>query len=155
LGTNLGDRLGYLRAALRAIRVLPGVESVRWSRVVESEPWGIKDQPRFLNVVAEIMTEAEPEDLALALRRIEAQLGRRSRQRWGPREIDIDILTYGDLSVETETLTIPHPKMMERAFVLVPLAEIAPDLVLPDGRRAADHADRCRGEVTDCGEISL
>lgn len=155
LGTNLGDRLGYLRAALRALREMTGVALVRWSRVVESEPWGITEQPRFLNMVAEIATGMEPHDLAAWLREVENRVGRRRRQQWGPREIDIDILIYDDVSIDTETLTVPHPRMMERAFVVVPLAEIAPDAILPDGRTAAAHAAE-RGEEVDLhGEISL
>ena len=155
LGSNLGDRLGYLRAALRALRETPGVELVRWSRVVESEPWGIAEQPRFLNMAAEIATDIEPAELAAALRDVEDRIGRKRRQRWGPREIDIDILVYDDVSIETETLTVPHPRMMERAFVVAPLAEIAPDLALPDGRTAAAHAAERAGEVELDGEISL
>jgi 2-amino-4-hydroxy-6-hydroxymethyldihydropteridine diphosphokinase len=155
LGGNLGDRLGYLRAALRTLRETPGVELVRWSRVVESEPWGIADQPRFLNMVAEIATTIEPHDLAAALREVEDRVGRQRRQRWGPREMDIDILTYDDVSIETDTLTVPHPRIMERAFVLVPLAEIAPDLLLPDGRTAAEHAAERAEEVDLDGAISL
>jgi len=155
LGSNLGDRVGYLRAALRALADMTGVELVRWSRVVESEPWGITDQPRFLNMAAEIATEIEPHDLAGHLRELETCVGRRRRQKWGPREIDIDILIYDDLCIETDALTIPHPRMMERAFVLVPLAEIAPNLILPDGRTAAAHAAERAEEVDLHGEISI
>jgi len=155
LGTNLGDRLGYLRAALRALREMPDVELVRWSRVVESEPWGITDQPRFLNMVAEIATDVEPETLAVQLRDVETRVGRRRREQWGPREIDVDILIYDDVCIDTEALTVPHPRMMERAFVVVPLAEIAPDAILPDGRTAAAHAAERAEEVDLHGEISL
>jgi 2-amino-4-hydroxy-6-hydroxymethyldihydropteridine diphosphokinase len=155
LGGNLGDRLGYLAAALAAIRELPGTQLVRWSRAVESEPWGITDQPRFLNMAAEIETELDPHDLAARLLEIEGQVGRQRRQRWGPREIDVDILLYDDVHMETEMLTIPHPRMMERSFVVVPLAEIAPDVILPDGRPAAVHAAECWQEVKVYGEISL
>lgn len=155
LGGNLGDRLGYLRAALCALRETPGVEVVTWSRVVESEPWGIADQPRYLNMVAEIVTSVEPHDLAVAVREVEDHVGRKRRQRWGPREIDIDILVYDDVKIESDTLTVPHPRMMERAFVVVPLAEIAPRLLLPDGRTAAEHAAERAEEVNLDGEISL
>ena len=155
LGANLGDRLGYLRAALRALREMPGVELVRWSRVVESEPWGITDQPRFLNMAAEIATEIDAHDLAARLREVETRVGRRRREQWGPREIDIDILIYDDVSIGTDSLTVPHPRMMERAFVVVPLAEIAPEVALPDGRTAAAHAAERAEEVNLHGEISL
>jgi 2-amino-4-hydroxy-6-hydroxymethyldihydropteridine diphosphokinase len=137
------------------LRETPGIELVTWSRVVETEPWGIADQPRYLNMVAEIVTSIEPHDLALAVREVEDHVGRKRRQRWGPREIDIDILVYDDVKIESDTLTVPHPRMMERAFVVVPLAEIAPRLLLPDGRTAAEHAAERAEEVNLHGEISL
>lgn len=127
LGANLGDRLAQLREALAA---LPGV--VVCSSVYETEPWGKLDQPRFLNLCCELTTALTPSDLHASTLQIERQLGRAAeRERWGPRPIDIDILTYDDLVLSTPELTIPHPGIAERAFVLRPLAEIAPDLRVP------------------------
>lgn len=129
LGANLGDRLANLRAALDAL--LPAVRVLAESRPYETPPWGYTDQPAFLNMALKGETALPPETLLAHLKNIEARLGRVPTFRYGPRQIDIDILFYDDLILETPAMTIPHPRLHERAFVLVPLAEIAPDLRHP------------------------
>jgi len=129
LGTNLGDRALNLEVAIRALGRLGEVK--RRSSVYETSPWGLLDQPDFLNQVVELETDLPPLDLLLALKQIEQELGRRPSVRFGPRLIDLDILLYDDLVVNLEELVIPHPHLAERAFVLVPLAELKPELSHP------------------------
>ncbi len=129
LGTNLGDRLANLHAAIEAMS--PEIKVIVESKVYETPPWGIENQPEFLNMAAKCETAFEPEPLLKRLKQLEVQLGREQSFRWGPRLIDIDILFYDDLLLESESLTIPHPRLHERAFVLMPLADIAPDFVHP------------------------
>tara|TARA_R110000803_G_scaffold66587_3_gene128119 strand:+ start:1758 stop:2294 length:537 start_codon:yes stop_codon:yes gene_type:complete len=139
LGSNLGDRAGHLAAALRAIDAQPDCSLVSVSSAYRTQPWGKTDQGEFLNLCAIIETRLTPLDLLGAVKGIEQALGRTAGERWGPREIDIDILMMDGLVLEDETLTLPHPRMAERLFVLVPLAEIAPDLVVA-GQRADELA---------------
>jgi 2-amino-4-hydroxy-6-hydroxymethyldihydropteridine diphosphokinase len=117
LGSNLGDRGGYLDAAREA---LPGagITLIRASRVAETEPVGVRDQPRFLNQVLEGETSLEPRPLLEAVKAIEQQLGRTARERWGPREIDIDILRYDGRTIDEPGLHIPHPELANRPFLL-------------------------------------
>jgi 2-amino-4-hydroxy-6-hydroxymethyldihydropteridine diphosphokinase len=126
LGANLGDRLANLNSALNAMP--PTVQPLAASKVYETPPWGYLDQPAFLNQVVLARTELAPNDLLAWLKRLETGLGRQPGLRYGPRVIDLDILLYDDLQLESPTLTIPHPRLGERAFVLVPLADLAPDL---------------------------
>ncbi|HYY32952.1 MAG TPA: 2-amino-4-hydroxy-6-hydroxymethyldihydropteridine diphosphokinase [Gaiellaceae bacterium] len=137
LGSNLGDREMALRQALAGLEELG---AVRVSSVRETEPVGITDQPRFLNAVAELNTELAARDLLDRLLELERTIGRnRTKEtRWGPRTIDLDLLLYGDEVIAEPGLTVPHPRLAEREFVLEPLYELAPDLVLPDGRRIED-----------------
>jgi len=135
LGANLGDRLGNLERAVEGLAAQPGVRVVRSSRVYETDPVGGPAQPEFLNAVVEVETDLPPLELLEACRRVEAELGRVRAERWGPRTIDIDILTYGDETIVEPDLVVPHPRMHERAFVLVPLAELDADPPLPGGRR--------------------
>jgi 2-amino-4-hydroxy-6-hydroxymethyldihydropteridine diphosphokinase len=129
LGTNLGADLDRnLRAAIEALRRLPESQVVRVSSFMSSAPWGVTDQPRFLNAVAEIRTQLEPLPLLQALKTLETELGRLPTYRWGPRVIDFDIILYGSRVVDLPVLQIPHPHYREREFVLRPLAEIAPEL---------------------------
>jgi 2-amino-4-hydroxy-6-hydroxymethyldihydropteridine diphosphokinase len=130
LGSNLGDREGYLRAALEGLK-RAGLRLLRQSRVKETEPVGIRDQPRFLNQVVEATTTLEPAELLAAIKSLEGELGRIPRARWGPREIDIDILLYGDRIVDQDGLRIPHPELTHRAFLLDLLTEVDPELVDP------------------------
>jgi 2-amino-4-hydroxy-6-hydroxymethyldihydropteridine diphosphokinase len=129
LGSNLGDRLGNLRRAVEAMP--PTVKPVALSTIYETPPWGYLDQPAFLNQVFCAETGLEPLALLRFLKRLERQLGRKPAVRYGPRLIDLDILLYGDLVFDDPKLVIPHPRLAERAFVLVPLAEIAPELRHP------------------------
>jgi 2-amino-4-hydroxy-6-hydroxymethyldihydropteridine diphosphokinase len=129
LGTNLGDRMVNLRLARAALP--PDIQVIVYSSIYETEPWGYPDQPSFLNQVVKAQTSLSAPALLAALKVIERNLGRRPTFRYGPRLIDLDILLYGTLVLDTPMLTIPHPRLMERAFVLVPLAELSPDLVHP------------------------
>jgi 2-amino-4-hydroxy-6-hydroxymethyldihydropteridine diphosphokinase len=129
LGTNLGDRLANLRAAIDAL--LPEIRVIAESNIYETPPWGVEDQPAFLNMAVKCETALEPESFLKRLKQIEVQIGRVESFRWGPRLIDMDILFYDDLVLESESLTIPHPRLHERAFVLVPLAEIASGFIHP------------------------
>ncbi len=129
LGSNLGDRLTNLHNAISCLP--PKVQPIIQSSVYQTEPWGYSDQPAFLNQVIKADTSLEPTNLLKFLKQIEVILGRKETFRFGPRLIDLDILFYDDLVLETPRLTIPHPRISERAFVLIPLAEIAPDLYHP------------------------
>lgn len=126
LGSNLGDRLGMLRSALRSLQ-RGGITILAASDVYETPPWGVTDQPLFLNACVVVATELSPEDLLLFLKETERTLGREEGPRWGPRAIDLDILLYDDLLMDSPALSIPHLRLHERAFVLRPLADIAPD----------------------------
>ncbi len=129
LGTNLGDRLANMMAATAAMP--PAVRVLAQSPVYQTAPWGYTDQPEFLNQVIRAETDLSPLQLLVFLKQIEVALGRMPTFRYGPRLIDLDILFYGDLVLETPDLAIPHPHLAERAFVLVPLADLAPQLHHP------------------------
>ncbi|HFC10174.1 MAG TPA: 2-amino-4-hydroxy-6-hydroxymethyldihydropteridine diphosphokinase [Chloroflexi bacterium] len=129
LGSNLGDRAARLEAARTALARRMTLRRV--SRIYETPPWGYVEQPAFLNQVVAVETDLGPEALLTYLKYMEAELGRKPSFRYGPRVIDLDILFYGNLVLETPHLLIPHPRLHERAFVLVPLAEIAPRLRHP------------------------
>lgn len=130
LGSNLGDRRWQLAEAVRRLAADPAIAIVRGSSVYETKPVGVTAQPDFLNLVVEIATGHPPPALLAACLGIEAGLGRERRERWGPRTIDIDVLAYEACVSHDDRLTLPHPRMHERGFVLVPLAEIAPDLLV-------------------------
>lgn len=138
LGSNIGGRLETLQRALDLLSGEAGVRVQRCSRVWETDPVGGPEQDDFLNVVIEVDTDLEPLDLLAVCNRVEAQLGRTRQIHWGPRTIDIDILLIGDLTIADETLTVPHPRMHERAFVLLPLLELVTDPLLPNGMRLLD-----------------
>jgi 2-amino-4-hydroxy-6-hydroxymethyldihydropteridine diphosphokinase len=129
LGSNLGDRLANLQAGLEALS--SRVVTRATSPVYETPPWGYLDQPPFLNQVVLGETELKPVELLAFLKHVEVKQGRRRTFKNGPRKIDLDILFYDDLVMQVPSLTIPHPRMIGRAFVLIPLADIAPDLVHP------------------------
>ncbi|MGQ9533383.1 MAG: 2-amino-4-hydroxy-6-hydroxymethyldihydropteridine diphosphokinase [Desulfotomaculales bacterium] len=157
LGTNLGDKMANLRAALALLAAAPGVRVLRVAGVYRTAPWGHTDQDWFLNTVAELETVLPPRALLEVFLGIEARLGRRRGMRWGPRVIDLDLLVYGDLVVYEPDLVVPHPRMHERAFVLVPLAELEPSLRLADGRTVAGAAEALRREqeVVRHGRLAL
>ena len=129
LGSNLGDRLANLRRAVAGLA--PEVQVLARSPVYETPAWGFEQQPAFLNMAVRAGTALGPDALLEHIKRLEAALGRTPTFHWGPRLIDIDILLYGDQAFESPALTIPHPRLHERAFVLVPLADLAPQLVHP------------------------
>lgn len=130
IGSNLGNRE---RNCLQAVALLTenNITVTKQSSMRETEPWGVKGQPRFINVAIEAETDLAPFRLLEKLKDIEKEMGRKETHRWGPRIIDLDILLYDDLVINTSELTIPHPLMHEREFVLLPLSEIAPDRVHP------------------------
>jgi 2-amino-4-hydroxy-6-hydroxymethyldihydropteridine diphosphokinase len=129
LGTNLGERAANLQAAARALE--PAVRVLRASRLYETPPWGYEQQPDFLNQVLESSTDLNPQELLAYVKRLEVELGRQPGVRYGPRLIDIDILLYGAEIVDLPDLVIPHPRLAERAFMLRPLVDLAPDLRHP------------------------
>ena len=134
IGSNLGDRH---KNCLRAIELLRqnGLPATKQSSLHETAPWGVTDQPAFVNMAVEIETDVDPQGLLSLLRKIEKEMGRQETMRWGPRIIDLDILLYNAVTLNTDALTIPHPLMHEREFVLKPLAEIARDIMHPVLRR--------------------
>ncbi len=170
----MGDRESNLREAIARLKRAPGVNLLRQSRVYQTEPIGVTEQPVFLNMVVEVeVTPAllpaaagaegtpppgplpvhgEGEEAACCVRlarellalvkRIEAEVGRKQRERWGPREIDIDVLLFGDERIVEEGFEVPHPRMWERAFVMAPLAELEPDMKTPSGETVAEVAER-------------
>ncbi len=129
LGSNLGDRAQNIHEALRRLKT--GTQLDRISSLYETEPVGLKDQPWFLNLVCRGETDLSPQALLRLVKTIEREMGRKKGLRFGPRLIDIDILFYDDLVINTAQLAIPHPRVHERGFTLIPLSEIAPDLVHP------------------------
>lgn len=143
LGSNLGDRLATLREAVQRLRCGSDVLVTRMSSVYETAPIGLTLQPRFLNLVVEVQTTRPPRELLGRALEVEASLGRLRRERWGPRTVDIDLLWMEGEEMEAADLTLPHPRAAERGFVLLPLAEVAPELMfagLPVWERARAHA---------------
>jgi 2-amino-4-hydroxy-6-hydroxymethyldihydropteridine diphosphokinase len=128
LGTNIGDRLYYLREAVKALYKHEEICVEEISSIYETDPVGYVDQANFLNIVAKISTSLSPINLLETMQSIELQLGRKREIHWGPRTIDLDILLYNNENVDTDTLIIPHPRMYERNFVLVPLVELGVDI---------------------------
>ncbi len=124
IGSNLEDPVNQVRSAIEILRSFGEVVAV--SSLYRTAPWGKKDQPEFVNAVVLLETLRSPHELLMALKKAESELGRRGSERWGPRTIDFDILTYADVTIDEPDLKIPHPFLLERAFVLVPLAEIEP-----------------------------
>jgi 2-amino-4-hydroxy-6-hydroxymethyldihydropteridine diphosphokinase len=139
LGSNVGDRVSHLQAAITGLRE-HGVEVEAASSTYETEPVGeVLDQPDFLNAAVRIRTVLEPEELLDLCKAIEVEQGRMlGGQRHGPRPLDVDLLLLGDIELSTERLTLPHPQVTSRRFVLAPLLELDPGLALPDGTRLAD-----------------
>ncbi len=149
LGSNLGDREANLQTVFQELP--PEVEPTIFSSLYETEPWGFRDQPDFLNQVVQAKTELSPRELLVYLKKIEKKVGRKPRFLYGPRLVDIDILLYGNMIINEINLVIPHNKIAERAFVLVPLAEIAPDLSLPDSAKTISELL----ELIESSDVSL
>lgn len=145
LGSNLGDRADYLREAAFQLAATPRTELTAASHIYETPAWGVTEQPAFLNAAIALTTSLSPHELLERFLDIERSLGRKRNleKRWGPRVIDIDMGLYGDLVLGTYKLTLPHPRLYQRAFALVPLLEIVPDLIDPaTGDRYTDHLNR-------------
>lgn len=146
LGSNTGDRIGSLRSAVRELRAMLDLEVRKVSSCYETEPVGKKDQPDFLNAVVEVRTSLAPAMLLQRLKIVEQRLGRTAGERWGPREIDLDLLFWGDQMLTGPPVDVPHPEVQNRRFVLAPLAEIAPSATDPrTGKRFIDLLEACRG----------
>ena len=137
LGSNMGDRVEYLSKAIDKIAQIQGCNILNKSRVYETEPWGYENQEAFLNLCISIETSLSPYELLESLQTIELELDRVRKIHWGPRTIDIDILLFDDIICEDDKLTIPHPRMSERAFVLIPLYDIEKNLII-DGIKLED-----------------
>lgn len=148
LGANLGEREKNLTEALKRLAHIPGLSVNKTSSVYETAPVGVTDQPPFLNMVVELTVTLTPRELLEACQAIERDLGRVRTRRWGPRPVDLDLLLWEDRTLHTPELELPHPRLLKRQFVLVPLAEIAPDLILPDGRTAAEAVNPQAPDIT-------
>ena len=144
IGTNMGERRQNVKNALSAINLLPRTKVVKASSIYETEPWGFKEQPNFYNVCAEVVTSLSPHAFLGALLGLEAGFGRVRNFKNGPRIIDLDLLLYDDEVIATGELTVPHPRIKERAFVLFPLKELYPDghFLSYDFSREYEKADR-------------
>jgi 2-amino-4-hydroxy-6-hydroxymethyldihydropteridine diphosphokinase len=142
LGSNVGDRLANLKQAIDSLT--PQMEVKAKSSVYETPPWGYEDQPKFLNQVVKAKTYLDPEPLLKHLKRLEVALGRQASFPNGPRLIDMDILFYDELILSTSSLVIPHPRLQERGFVLLPLMELSPDLIHPLSKKSVrDMTAQC------------
>ena len=143
LGANLGDAEGSLRAVMRELSALPGLRLLKSSSLYRTAPVGLKNQPDFINAAVVLETELDSHILLQALFDIEQRFGRQRSIPNAPRTLDLDLLLYGEEISSNSTLTLPHPRMHERAFVLAPLAEIAPGLSIPGKGRVADLLAQC------------
>ncbi len=150
LGSNLGDRLDYLNRSLKLLASIKRVRILKCSSVYETQPVGVADQPLFLNMVVELESELSPYEIFNNLKRIEKVLGRTVTGRWGPREIDLDLLYYGNKILDDGKLSIPHPEITNRKFVLVPLKEIAPEFCDPVELKSIENL---LSECTDTSEV--
>jgi 2-amino-4-hydroxy-6-hydroxymethyldihydropteridine diphosphokinase len=148
LGSNLGDRLAMLQRAVDLLGARPGITPSRCSRVWETDPVGGPPQPDFLNVVLRVEVELTPHELLVSCQAVEAALGRVRDVRWGPRTVDIDVLLFDELAIDDPDLTVPHPRMHRRAFVLMPLLDVESDPLMPDGSRLVELP-----LVTDAGGV--
>ena len=131
IGSNLGNREENCDKSIQLIEEDSRIKITKRSSMIETEPWGIKDQPKFINMAVEIVTDLKPKALLSLLKKIETESGRSPGRRWGPRVIDLDILFYDDLVLKIPGLEIPHPEICKRDFVLIPLKEIAPEKLHP------------------------
>ncbi len=154
LGSNLNDPVQQVQAALAALSDLPETRCVRHSSLYRSAPLGQSDQPDYINAVAMLDTRLSARQFLTELQAMEHIHGRvRGAERWGPRPLDLDMLLYGDLQLESEELTVPHPRLAERSFVLYPLCEIAPDLEIPGLGGVQQLMAACRARDTLSCEV--
>ena len=147
LGANVDGPIEQIHIALRTLKALPETELIRCSSLYGSAPLGPEDQPDYVNAVAELETTLAPLDLLDALQAIEKIQGRIKHRHWGERCIDLDILLYGNETLNSERLNLPHHEMANRSFVVTPLLEIAPDLTLPDGQRLSQIQPEFDGDL--------
>jgi 2-amino-4-hydroxy-6-hydroxymethyldihydropteridine diphosphokinase len=147
IGSNMGDRLEYVKRALELMAALPNTRVESVSSVYETVPVGAAGQPRFLNAVAELSTDMEPVELMRGLLAIESDCGRVRTGVWGPRTLDLDLIIYDDVEMESRELRLPHPRARGRAFVLVPLAELSPDLSFPGEKESVGELLEALGDV--------
>jgi|MudIll2142460700_1097286.scaffolds.fasta_scaffold196066_3 2-amino-4-hydroxy-6-hydroxymethyldihydropteridine diphosphokinase len=146
LGSNVGDRFFFLKKAVGSIKALGKVTAI--SPIYETSPYGFTEQPDFLNAVILLNTRLSAEALLSELKKIEKEVGRMERIRWGPREIDLDIILYDELEIDTADLTVPHPDFQNRIFVLRPLLDIAPDLMNPrSGQTIREILTNCQDKT--------
>ena len=155
LGSNIGDRLGFLQKAVDGLGSVGGSKIKAVSPVYETEPLGKKDQPQFLNAAVELESLLSPDSILVNLKQIERMVGRTRSQKWGPREIDLDLIYVGDLVVKSPMLTLPHPEVIARRFVLMPLTDIAPDFVDPLRKRTVRELLSSCPDVCDVAKTSL
>jgi 2-amino-4-hydroxy-6-hydroxymethyldihydropteridine diphosphokinase len=145
LGCNLGDRLRNLHSAIDALDALDSTSDIQCSSFYESEPMGPADQPDYINAVVGLLTTQPPHELLKNLQSIEQKHGRiRTGERWGARTLDLDLLLYGQQQIKTDNLTVPHPGMPDRSFVLLPLSELAPDINVPGFGEINDLLSECQ-----------
>ncbi|MTI83302.1 MAG: 2-amino-4-hydroxy-6-hydroxymethyldihydropteridine diphosphokinase [Firmicutes bacterium] len=145
LGSNMGDKEGNIKKALEMLKDESGIDIERVAPFYRTAPVGYTQQDWFLNTVAQIQTTLKPDNLLAQILWTEDFLGRKRQIRWGPRVVDLDILMYGLHVIREPGLEVPHPRMLERAFVMVPLADLAPDLLLPGGKTAEEIAKELKG----------
>ena len=158
LGSNRGDRKLHLKTALAKLNALEKTEIISVSNLYSTAAWGKEDQPDFLNMAVGIKTFFQPEILMKKIIRIEEEMGRVRMEKWGPRIIDIDILMFGNEKINSETITLPHPEMHKRKFVLVPMKDIAAEIIHPVYNKSIDRlAEECADplEIFDEGKFIL
>lgn len=156
LGSNVGNREAYLRAALKLIKANNSIKITKVSSLYQSDAVGYGPQRSFLNVVVEIETLLSPRQLLEACLSVERFFKRKRTVRWGPRKVDVDILLYGQVKMEEKKLVLPHPGILNRSFALVPLLEIAPGITLPNGSRVEDSFDAALSTgIERVGDLSI
>ncbi|PLT33046.1 2-amino-4-hydroxy-6-hydroxymethyldihydropteridine diphosphokinase [Bacillus sp. V5-8f] len=139
IGSNIGERVTFFKKAIQLLDRDKGIKIIDMSSLYETDPVGYTEQDMFLNAVLKIETEYSPEQLLNKCLEIEQELGRKREIHWGPRTLDLDILLYNNENIEAENLSVPHPRMLERAFVIIPLLEIDPDIMLPKMEKPLTH----------------
>lgn len=155
LGSNIGDRLSFLRKAVLEIYACGNIEVNKISSVYESDAWGVKEQNSFLNMVMEISSSFSAAELLEFLKYLEIKIGRKQRARWTEREIDIDIIFYGSTVIHEEDIIIPHPEMQNRKFVLLPLCEIDKDFIHPVSGISCETLLQCTRDKLTCTATDL